>query len=178
MKALYAGSFDPITNGHLDIIAQATALFSTVVIGVATNPDKTPLFPVSTRIEMIMQAITDIHTRCTFKVTSYRSLTVAVAAEYGAQFLVRGLRAVSDFDSEFQMVQFNRKLWDQRINTVFLMPDESNFYLSSTAIRGIAKLGGDVDAFVPTVVARNLEKIYGVVDREHVRVCEVFQNDL
>lgn len=159
MKALYAGSFDPITNGHLDIIKQAASIFSTVFIGVARNPDKKNLFMVNARVALISIAIEDL--RGNFEVVPYSGLTVEEAHRLGAAYLVRGLRAVSDFDSEFQMTQFNRKL-AQGVNTLFLMPDEKNFYLSSSAIRGIAKMGGDVSPFVPAGVADALRSKFRI----------------
>jgi len=153
VKALYAGSFDPITNGHLDIIQQAACLFSKVYIGVADNPDKKYVFTPIERVRLVESAIADIKGR--FEVVSYYKMTVDKAHDLGTNILIRGLRAVSDFDAEFQMTQFNRRL-GQRCNTVFFMPDETNFYLSSTAIRGIAKMGGDISPYVPACVAEAL----------------------
>jgi pantetheine-phosphate adenylyltransferase len=154
MKALYAGSFDPITNGHIDIILQAYDIFDVVAIGIAVNPDKKYLFTDDAREKLVFESLKaldgEILTRT--EIYQYSGMTVEYAKRIGANVLVRGLRAVSDFDSEFQMVQFNRRL-PPGCNTVFLMPDEKNFYLSSTAVRGIAKMGGDVSPFVPACVA-------------------------
>jgi pantetheine-phosphate adenylyltransferase len=152
MKALYAGSFDPITNGHIDIIRQALAVFDHVIIGVAVNPDKKYLFSVLERVRMVREAICAKDLQGDYTVFAYEGLTVECAKKVGASILVRGLRAVSDFDIEFQMVQFNRQI-SPGCNTMFFMPDETNFYLSSTAIRGIASMGGAVFAFVPECVA-------------------------
>jgi len=151
MKALYAGSFDPITNGHIDIIEQAFLLCSELWIGVATNPDKQYMFSQQERLRLVKEVIADIPGN--FNVMSYDGLTVEFANGVGASTLIRGLRAVSDFDIEFQMAQFNRKL-GHGCNTIFLMPDENNLYLSSTAIRGIGRMGGDISQFVPPCVVR------------------------
>lgn len=159
MKALYAGSFDPITNGHLDIIQQAIRLFDELHIGVAINPDKHYLFSNEVRVQLVLAALKDeFILKNSVNVTTYSGMTVNYAATIKADVLVRGLRAVSDFDIEFQMTQFNRRL-PPGINTVFLMPEEHNFYLSSTAIRGIAKMGGDVSQFVPECVAKEMSKL-------------------
>jgi len=160
MKALYAGSFDPITNGHIDIILQAIRIFDMVTVGIAVNPDKQYLFNAGERIDMVVKslknnAIGSSH----YEIFQYDGMTVNAAKEVGASILIRGLRAVSDFDGEFQMVQFNRQI-PPGCNTMFFMPDEKNFYLSSTAIRGIAKMGGDVNSFVPKHVVDMLRSHY------------------
>lgn len=158
MKALYAGSFDPITNGHIDIIRQATKqLKCTVIVGVAKNPDKSYMFRDSDRHALVCASLEECNLE-NCEVEFYDGMTVEAADRFDADILIRGLRAVMDFDAEFQMTLFNRKLKPCR-NTVFLMPDETNFYLSSTAIRGIARMGGDVSEFVPKCVA---EAIKGV----------------
>ena len=156
MKALYAGSFDPITNGHIDIILQAYEIFDTLAIGIAVNPDKKYMFSEATREQMVISTIEQF-TLQNIAIYRYKGMTVTYAKRVGADILVRGLRAVSDFDTEFQMTQFNRQL-PPCCNTVFLMPDEKNFYLSSTAIRGIASMGGDVSPFVPKCVSDYIQK--------------------
>ena len=153
MRALYAGSFDPITNGHLDIIMQATKqLKCMVIVGVAKNPDKSYLFSDSDRWSLVHTSLKEVKLDSLCEVEFYEGMTVEAADRFDADILIRGIRAVSDFDAEFQMTLFNRRLKPGR-NTVFLMPDENNFYLSSTAIRGIAAMGGDVSPFVPACVA-------------------------
>jgi len=159
MKALYAGSFDPITNGHIDIILQALEIFDIVIIGIAVNPRKKYLFTDDEREFMVVKALkekgVDIPNK--IEVFRYDGLTVEYAKRVGASILIRGLRAVSDFDTEFQMTLFNRLLKPGR-NTMFFMPDERNFYLSSTAIRDIAKMGGDISAFAPHYVVDLYER--------------------
>jgi pantetheine-phosphate adenylyltransferase len=157
MKALYAGSFDPITNGHVDIILQASELFDELVIGIATNPDKHYMFDKMQRQRMVTAALGDVVVPNTIDIIRYSGMTVTFADQIGAKLLIRGLRAVSDFDVEFQMTQFNRRL-PPECNTIFFMPDEKNFYLSSTAIRGIARMRGNVDPFVPKYVASALHE--------------------
>jgi len=157
MKALYAGSFDPITNGHIDIILQATKqLKCTVIVGVAKNPDKSYMFRDSDRHALVCASLEETGLLDYCEVEFYNGMTVEAASRLDADILIRGLRAVSDFDAEFQMTLFNRRLKPGR-NTVFLMPDENNFYLSSTAIRGIARMGGDVSPFVPKCVAEAIK---------------------
>jgi len=160
MKALYAGSFDPITNGHLDIIKQAASIFEIVAIVVASNPKKaaTGMFSLEERQQLIVQAC--IEAGLDKNTTRGKSHTVCVcpdrlivdfAQQIEANILIRGLRAVSDFDTEFQMVQFNRKI-KPGMNTVFFMPDERYFYLSSSAVREIYNMGGNISEFVPKCV--------------------------
>jgi pantetheine-phosphate adenylyltransferase len=161
MKALYAGSFDPITNGHMDIIMQAIEVFDKVAIGVANNPKKTYMFKPNERVTFIERSLKDVGIKLAenIEVFEYYGMTVEWAEKVGARFLIRGLRAVSDFDAEFQMIQFNRKL-PPGCNTVFFMPDEENFYLSSTAIREIIKMGGTVREFVPRYVFEYVRENY------------------
>lgn len=157
MRALYAGSFDPITNGHIDIIQQALGIFDWLIIGVAKNPDKKHMFTESDRLKLVVESLRDLDSEV-WDVEFYDGMTVEFAKQVGASVLIRGLRAVSDFDVEFQMTLFNRRLGPGR-NTVFLMPDETNFYLSSTAIRGIVRMGGDVSEFVPKCVAEAMKGV-------------------
>jgi pantetheine-phosphate adenylyltransferase len=163
MRALYAGSFDPITNGHIDIILQALRIFDKVIVGIAFNPRKQYVFTRDEREFLVIESLKDtgVDIKNRIEVVNYDGLTVEHADKLNAPILVRGLRAVSDFDIEFQMTLFNRRL-PPGCNTVFFMPDEKNFYLSSTAIRDIAKMGGDISAFVPNIVsdlyAKKLEK--------------------
>jgi len=157
-KALYPGSFDPVTNGHLDIIVRALEIFDTIVIGVGVNIGKTPLFSVEERVAMIRESTAELEN---VEVVSYSGLTAKYAEQIGAVALIRGLRAVSDFEYEFQMTLANRQLFP-RGETVFLMPSIGNVYLNSSMVRDIASLGGDIDQFVPKPVADRLrEKFAG-----------------
>jgi pantetheine-phosphate adenylyltransferase len=152
-RAIYPGSFDPVTNGHLDVIERARKLFDEVIVAVAINDQKHPLFAPDERLAMLRQAITVDAVR----VAPMEGLLVEFAASEGAHAVVRGLRAISDFEFEFQMALMNRKL-DPEIETIFLMPKEEYTYLSSRIVKEIAKLGGDVSAFVPPLVAKALAK--------------------
>lgn len=150
--AIYPGTFDPITNGHLDIIERATRLFDRVTVAVTTNPGKKPLFDVKEREEMIREV-----TACfpIVEVESFSGLLVEYATRKGATAVVRGLRAVSDFEFEFQMALVNRKI-AANIVTVFLMPNEKYTYLNSTIVKEVAAFGGDVSMFVPPAVRTRL----------------------
>ena len=152
-RAIYPGSFDPVTNGHLDVIERARTLFDEVIVAVAINDQKQPLFTPDERLAMLRQAITIDAVR----VAPMDGLLVEFAASEGAHAVVRGLRAISDFEFEFQMALMNRKL-DPEIETIFLMPKEEYTYLSSRIVKEIARLGGDVSAFVPSLVAAALAK--------------------
>jgi pantetheine-phosphate adenylyltransferase len=152
-KVLYPGTFDPVTNGHIDIIQRACDLFDEVVVTVAINPTKTPLFSVQDRIEFIMGSVREYHQ---VSVDSFDGLVVDHAKNVGAIGIIRGLRAMSDFEYEFQMALMNRKLAND-INTVFLMPNEKYTYLNSSIIRDLAKLSSDVSDFVPPIVLEALK---------------------
>jgi pantetheine-phosphate adenylyltransferase len=148
--ALYPGTFDPITNGHLDIISRAAPLVDKLVVGVATNIGKGPLFGIEERAELV-RAETDIiaaKTGAVIEVRTYETLLIAFAREVGAGMIVRGLRAVSDFDYEFQMAGMNYRL-DPRIETVFLMASEHHQFISSRFVKEVATYGGDISSFVP-----------------------------
>jgi len=148
--AVYPGSFDPITNGHLDIVARATAVFDTVIIGVLANPRKTPLLPVETRIEVIRAALADGvgPTLDSVRVEAFDGLTVDFCHALGASAIVRGLRAISDFESEMQLAHNNRVLAPD-VDTVFFMTSVENGYVSSSLVKEIASFGGDVSSMVP-----------------------------
>jgi len=152
-RAISPGSFDPVTNGHLDVIERARTLFDEVIVAVAINDQKEPLFAPDERIAMLRKAITIEAVR----VAPMEGLLVEFAASENAHAVVRGLRAISDFEFEFQMALMNRKL-DREIETIFLMPKEEYTYLSSRIVKEIARLGGDVSAFVPRPVAEALAK--------------------
>ena len=153
-RAIYPGSFDPVTNGHLDVIERARKLFDEVIVGVAHNDQKQPLFPLTERLELLRQTVGD-HAQVRIEPLSGLLVEFAVKAE--AIAVVRGLRAVSDFEFEFQMALMNRKL-EARVETIFLMPKEEYTYLSSRIVKEIARLGGDVGKFVPPLVAQKLRE--------------------
>lgn len=153
--AIYPGSFDPITYGHIDILERAAALFDKVVVALAVNPEKAPpLFSYEERHEMIVEAVASLPN---VEVTEAEGLMVEFARSKGAVALIRGLRAVSDFEFEFQMSLMNRKL-APRVITVFLMPHDNYTYLNSSIVREVASFGGDVSQFVPPGVARRLQE--------------------
>jgi pantetheine-phosphate adenylyltransferase len=157
--AVYAGSFDPITYGHLDVVGRAAAVFDRVYFAVLLNPQKAaPIFPTETRLEVIREAVAgelppDRAAR--IQVESFDGLTVDFCRERGARFIVRGLRAVSDFESELQMAHTNRKLAPE-VDTVFFMTALEHSYLSSSLVKEIARFGGDVSQMVPPAVQKRL----------------------
>lgn len=150
--AIYPGTFDPITNGHLDILERAVRLFDRVIIAVAKNPSKKPLFDQAERYTLIRTAVKRYPN---VEVDTFDGLLVEYAKKKHATALVRGLRAISDFEYELQMALMNRKL-DSTLETVFLMPNEKYTYLNSSIVREIARLGGDVSGFVPDVALKAL----------------------
>ena len=148
-RAIYPGSFDPVTYGHIDLIRRALLLFDEVFVVVAENLEKNPLFTVEERINLMKRAVgrwKGVH------VESFGGLTVEYAKRKGARSVIRGLRATSDFDYEFQMALTNRELCKE-VDTIFLMPSETHFYLSSRLIKEISERGGEVSNFVPRFVA-------------------------
>ena len=147
-RAIYPGSFDPVTFGHLDLIQRALSLFDEVLVVIAVNSDKSNLFTSEERIAMMRRALKGIKR---VKIESFKGLTVDFAKKSKANVLIRGLRAISDFDYEFQMALTNRKL-ARKIDTVFLMPSESYFYVSSRLIKEIASHQGDISSYVPAFV--------------------------
>jgi len=154
--ALYPGTFDPITFGHIDIAVRASQIFSKVIAVVATNPAKNPLFTPQERVEMARESLKDVPD---VEVISYDGLVVDCMREYQATAIIRGLRAVSDIDYEFQMAFTNRKMLETA-ETVFLMPSAEYVYLSSTLVKQIARHGGEIGQFVPDCVKqRILEKL-------------------
>lgn len=153
--AVYPGSFDPITNGHVDVLERAARVFGRLIVMVATNVQKDALFSVEERLSMIREAVGRLGN---VEVDAYGGLLVDYCRRRGASVIVRGLRAVSDFEFEFQMALMNRKL-APGVETFFLMPDEAYTYLSSRIIREMARLGGDIRPFVPeSVVPRVMER--------------------
>ena len=151
-RAIYPGSFDPITNGHLDVIERARKLFDEVVVAVAHNDEKQPLFSLEDRLDLLHATAGKIDN---VRIAEFRGLLVEFAKEEKAGAVIRGLRAISDFEFEFQMALMNRKL-DAGVETIFLMPKEEYTYLSSRIVKEIARLGGDVSGLVPACVAKAL----------------------
>ncbi len=158
---LYPGTFDPVTNGHLDVIGRAARLLDRLVIGVAMNAGKGPLFPLEERVELVTAETEAVAARtgCAIEVVPFEGLLIGFARQVGAQMIVRGLRAVSDFDYEFQMTGMNRRL-DPEVETVFLMASETNQFISSRFVKEIARLGGEVSSFVPRLtLERTLKRV-------------------
>ena len=156
-RIIYPGTFDPITNGHIDVVGRALQLFDEVVLAIAADSTKKPLFPLEDRQAMAKQALAHFGTKV--RVTAFHGLLIDYVQSENSRAILRGLRAVSDFEFEFQMALMNRKLNDS-IETLFLMPRGAYTYLSSTIIKEIGRLGGDVSAFVPPVVATALRDKY------------------
>jgi pantetheine-phosphate adenylyltransferase len=153
-RAIYPGTFDPITNGHKDLVRRAAGMFDHVLVAIASNPGKTPLFTLDERIDQARRVLADI---TNVEVAGYTGLTVDFARQHGIRIVVRGLRAVSDFEFEFQLANMTRHL-SRDIETVFLTPQEQFTFISSTLIREIAIYGGDVSEFVDPLVATELRK--------------------
>jgi pantetheine-phosphate adenylyltransferase len=153
-RAVYPGTFDPITNGHHDLVRRAAGIFEHVIVAIAANPNKVPMFTLDERIEMARRVLDDVPN---VVVQGYSGLTVEFAREHGVQVVIRGLRAVSDFEFEFQLANMSRHLMLE-IETVFLTPQEQFTFISSTLVREIASLGGDVSGFVHPIVADSLKR--------------------
>jgi len=155
VSILYPGTFDPITNGHADIVRRAARLFDKVVVAIASNPGKTPEFSLEARVAMARVALKDIKN---VEVCGFAELTVAFAHKQGIQAILRGLRAVSDFEFEFQLAAMNRHL-SPDVETIFMSPAEQFTFISSSLVREIAALGGDVSQFVHPAVMSELRKL-------------------
>jgi pantetheine-phosphate adenylyltransferase len=151
--AVYPGTFDPITNGHLDLVNRAAPLFETLIVGVAASPSKGPALPLALRVQLAQQALAH---HANVEVRGFDSLLAHFVRDIGAGVLLRGLRAVSDFEYEFQMASMNRHLIPE-VETLFLTPAEQYGFISSSLVREISRLGGDVSGFVPTSVVVALE---------------------
>jgi pantetheine-phosphate adenylyltransferase len=152
--AMYPGTFDPITNGHHDLVRRAADIFDRVVVAIAANPGKAPLFTVEERVELAREVLSGIPN---VEVTSYTGLTVAFAEQHDLRVVVRGLRAVSDFEFEFQLATMSRHLSD-KVDYVFLTPMDQFNFISSTLVREIASLGGNVAQFVHPIVEAALQR--------------------
>ena len=151
---MYPGTFDPITNGHHDLVRRAASIFDRVIVAIAANPNKTPMFSLQTRIDLAQQVLHDLPN---VQVVGYAGLTVEFARKNDVSVVMRGLRAVSDFEFEFQLANMSRHL-AREIETVFLTPQEQFTFISSTLVREIAVLGGDVAEFVHPIVEAELKK--------------------
>ena len=158
--ALFPGTFDPFTNGHLDLATRAAGLFPRVVIAVAQASTKTALFSAAERVEMIQETLAQAPIAGAVSVTTFEGLLVDCASKVGANVVIRGLRAVSDFEFEFQMALMNRKL-SPRLEIVYLMPDVRYTYLNATLVKEVARLGGDVHDLLPAPVSRRLQAKLG-----------------
>ena len=152
--AMYPGTFDPITNGHHDLVRRAASIFDRVIVAIAVNPNKAPMFPLEARVDLARRVLGDLGN---VEVLGYAGLTVEFARKHGVSVVVRGLRAVSDFEFEFQLANMSRHL-AREIETVFLTPQEQFTFISSTLVREIAVLGGDVAEFVHPIVEAELKK--------------------
>jgi pantetheine-phosphate adenylyltransferase len=159
-KVIYPGTFDPLTNGHIDVIRRAAELFSEVIVTVAINPGKEPLFTTEERVEMLKESLKEFDN---VTVDSFDGLVVDHAKQLDATGIIRGLRAISDFEYEFQMALMNRKLAGD-ITTIFLMPHEKYTYLNSTIIRNLASLHSDTSDFVPPIVQKALKDKFNSTD--------------
>jgi len=153
-KAIYPGTFDPVTNGHIDVIKRAVKLFGEVVIAVADNPQKSPLFSVNERVDFLKDSLKGIEG---VSILSFDGLVVDFAHRNKASIMIRGLRMLSDFEYEFQMALTNRK-FDDSIETIFLMPSESYSYVSSKLLKEAARLGANLSHFLPPFVEAELKK--------------------
>jgi pantetheine-phosphate adenylyltransferase len=151
--AVYAGTFDPITFGHVDLIGRAARIFDQVIVAIASNKNKNPLFSLSERVEMTAKVL---HKHANVSVAGFDGLLLEFAKQHGANVILRGLRAVADFDYEFQLASMNRNL-NPAIESMFLMPAEKYMYISSSLVREIATLGGEVTGFVPALVCEALK---------------------
>jgi pantetheine-phosphate adenylyltransferase len=152
VKAVYPGSFDPLTNGHLDLIARGARIFDRLVVAILQNSEKSPLFSVSERVEMLTEAVESFEN---VSVATFNGLLVEFVLEQRAQAIVRGIRAISDYEYELQMALMNRRL-APGVETVFLMADEKYSYVSSRLIKNVFELGGSVEGLVPQTVIRRL----------------------
>jgi len=157
ITAVYPGTFDPVTNGHLDIIERASDLFNEVIVSIAVNQNKKPLFSTDERKDMLVKVTGHLKN---VKVDSFEGLLVSYADKLKANVMIRGLRAVSDFEYEFQMSLTNKKL-NPEINTVFLMPNEKYTYLNSSLVRELASYDANVKEFIPDYVLQMLKKKFG-----------------
>ncbi|MDF2953180.1 MAG: Phosphopantetheine adenylyltransferase [Thermodesulfobacterium sp.] len=158
---IYPGTFDPITNGHLDIIKRALKLFDLVIVAVGENPQKTPLFSVEERIFLVKEAVKELSESDRVEVEAFSGLLIDFAQKKSASAIIRGLRAVSDFEYEMQLALMNRKL-SNSIDTIFLLTSLKWIFLSSSIIKEVAKFGGNIDDLVPKIVAEKLKEKFKI----------------
>ena len=157
-RAIYPGSFDPVTNGHLDIIERGCKLFDEIIIGILVNPDKQPFFTVEERYEMLTEVVKSISQgRCDVRVDSFSGLLVNYAVAQEANVIVRGIRAISDYEYELQMALMNRRL-APGVETVFMMPAETYSYVSSRLVKEVFQLGGTVTGLVPPLIEQRMKE--------------------
>lgn len=157
-RAIYPGSFDPVTNGHLDIIERGCKLFDEIIIGILVNPEKQPFFSVDERQDMLGEVLQHLdHRHCKVRVDSFSGLLVEYAVAQQADVIVRGIRAISDYEYELQMALMNRRL-EPGIETVFMMPAESYSYVSSRLVKEVFQLGGAVEGLVPPLVEQRMKE--------------------
>ena len=157
-RAIYPGSFDPVTNGHLDIIERGCKLFDEIIVGILVNPDKQPLFTVEERQQMLTEVLRDINRGgCVVRVDSFQGLLVNYAVAQQADVIVRGIRAISDYEYELQMALMNRRL-QPGIETVFMMPAETYSYVSSRLVKEVFQLGGAVAGLVPPIAEKRMKE--------------------
>ncbi len=164
--AIYPGSFDPVTNGHLDLIQRSLKVFKHVIVAVVINPSKTPMFTLEERVEMLQEVTSHLER---VSVDSFDGLLVDYVQSHSDAVVLRGLRAVSDFEYEFELGLTNRNL-DEEFETIFMLPSLEYIYLRATAVKEIARLGGDVSSFVPLAVERRLTERCGRTRRQTVRI--------
>src|SRR5688500_15083335 len=168
-RAIYPGSFDPVTNGHLDIIERGCKLFDEIIVSILVNPDKQPFFTLEEREEMLTEVLQNISQgRCTVRVDSFRGLLVKYAVAQEANVIVRGIRAISDYEYELQMALMNRRL-EPGIETVFMMPAETYSYVSSRLVKEVFHLGGAVDGLVPPLVETRMKEKLSAAARHKPR---------
>ncbi len=164
-RAIFPGSFDPITNGHLDIIARGSKLFDEIVIAVLNNPEKNPMFTVEERINMLNKVLPAIEMgNCVLTVEDFQGLLVEYAIKREIYAILRGIRAISDYEYELQMALMNRKL-EPRVETVFLMSGEAFSYISSRLVKQVFGLGGTIDGFVPSLVEVKMREKLGQTEK-------------
>jgi pantetheine-phosphate adenylyltransferase len=161
-RIVYPGTFDPITNGHLDVVTRALHLFDEVVLAIAADSTKKPLFSLEERKKLAEASMGSLGARV--RVVIFQGLLIDFVQQQDAKAILRGLRAISDFEFEFQMALMNRKLED-KIETIFLMPKDTYTYLSSTIIKEVGRLGGDISAFVPPVVEASMRRKFAEIAR-------------